>query len=167
MSRPQKSKSASSSREIAQNRRARFDYHLESRYEAGLVLEGWEVKSIRAGRMQLTGSYIGEIKGALFLMGAHITPLESASTHIVPDPDRPRKLLLNRREIGQIVGAIRERHRTCVCLSAHWHKGNVKVAIAVAAGKKMHDKRAAQRDRDWSRRKRRIMKSGGSASADD
>ena len=166
MSRHKKPDQAGSSREIARNRRARFDYHLETQYEAGLVLQGWEVKSMRAGRLQLANSYVGEIKGALFLLGAHISPLESTSTHVVADPGRPRKLLLHRREMAQIISAVREKQRTCVCISAYWHKGKAKIAIAVATGKKRHDKRADQRDRDWSREKQRIIKSGGAANSD-
>lgn len=160
MSSSKKPKSGQSSREIAHNRRARFDYHFESRYEAGLALEGWEVKSMRAGQLQLNNSFIGEIKGALYLLHAHIRPLQSTSTQAPADPERPRKLLLHGHEIAQIISAIREKNRTCVCISAYWHKNKVKVDIATATGKKQHDKRAAQRDRDWLRDKQRIQKSG-------
>lgn len=158
MSRNKKPTSQKLSREIAHNRRARFDYHFEARYEAGLMLEGWEVKSIRAGQLQLANSYVGEIKGALYLLSAHISPLPTAQTYPPPDPERARKLLLHGREMAQIISAIREKNRTCVCISAHWHQGKVKADIAVATGKKQHDKRATQRDRDWSREKQRINK---------
>lgn len=143
---------------IAQNRRARFDYNLDSRFEAGLVLEGWEVRSLRAGKVQLPGSFVVERGGELFLVGARINPLPSASTHVQPQPDRMRKLLLHRHEITQVVNGIRKKGKTCVCTAMYWQTGKAKVAIALARGKQRHDKRAASKERDWAREQRRIIK---------
>lgn len=144
--------------EIARNRRANFDYNLGERFEAGLMLQGWEVKSLRAGRLQLINSFVGERAGELYLMGAHVSPLESASTHITTDELRYRKLLLNRKEVSRILAGIREKGRTCVCISVYWKKGKAKAAIALAAGKKQHDKRAAERDKEWVRTRQRVLK---------
>ena len=155
----QRSKKAASA-SIAQNKKARHDYHIEERLEAGLVLEGWEVKSLRAGKIQLRDAYVLLKDGEAFLFGALITPLPSASTHITPDPRRTRKLLLNRREIDRLRGAIERRGLTVVALALYWKNGRVKCEIGVARGKKQHDKRAAEKARDWQREKSRLLKAG-------
>jgi SsrA-binding protein len=143
---------------IVVNRRARFDYSLEERYECGVELQGWEVKSLRAGKAQLVDSYVLVKDGEAFLLGAHITPLSSASTHVVADPQRTRRLLLHKKEIMHIYGATQQKGYTCVATSLYWKGNRVKCEIALAKGKKSHDKRATERDRDWEREKRRIMK---------
>ncbi len=142
---------------IVQNKKARFDYHIDETYEAGLALEGWEVKSIREGRVQLKESYALVHQGEIYLYGAHITPLPSASTHIKPDPTRNRKLLLHRAEIDKLIGAIDRKGYTLVPLSLYWKHGRVKLSLGLGKGKKKHDKRAAQKDRDWSRQKARVL----------
>jgi len=144
---------------IALNKKARFEYALEERLEAGLVLEGWEVKSLRAGRAQLTESYVYIRDGEAWLLGAHITPLNTASTHIRPDPTRTRKLLLHRQQLDRLIGAVERKGYTLVPLNLHWSKGNAKLELGLAKGKKQHDKRAAEKDRDWKRQKSRILKS--------
>ena len=144
---------------IAANRRARFDYRLEDRLEAGIALEGWEVKSLRSGRAQLTEGYVAFRGGEAFLQGAHISPLPSASTHVQPDPVRPRRLLLHRREIDRLAGAVQRDGYTVVPLDLHWTRGRAKLAIATAKGKRRTDKRASDRDRDWQRERERLMKS--------
>lgn len=143
---------------IASNKKARFDYHLETQFEAGLVLEGWEVKSIRAGHVQLKESYILLKHGEAWLIGAHITPLKTASTHIDPDPVRSRKLLLHERELNKLVSAREREGYTIVPLDLHWFKNRVKIQIAIAKGKKEYDKRASIKERDWDREKRRVLK---------
>lgn len=155
-----KKKKAPAGNLIAANRRARFEYHLEDRYEAGLVLEGWEVKSLRAGRAQIAESYVAFRNGEAFLEGAHLSPLPSASTHVEPDPLRPRRLLLHRREIDRLAGAVQRRGYTAVPLDLHWSRGRAKLTIAAARGKRRVDKRAAERDRDWRRQRERLLKSG-------
>ena len=145
---------------IAHNRKARHDYHIDERYEAGLVLEGWEVKSLRAGKVQLRDGYVLLKNGEAFLFGALINPLPSASTHISPDPQRSRKLLLNRRELDHLRGAVERKGLTVVALALYWKSGRVKVEIGVARGKKQHDKRAVEKDRDWQREKSRLLKAG-------
>jgi SsrA-binding protein len=145
---------------IAENRKARHDFFIEERLEAGLVLEGWEVKALRAGRASLTESYAILKDGEAFLFGAHIAPLNSASTHVRPDPVRTRKLLLSRRELDRLVGAVERKGYTLVPLSLYWQRGRAKLALGLAKGKKQHDKRAADKDRDWRRQKARIMKKG-------
>lgn len=145
-------------RVIATNKKARHDYLLETQFEAGLVLEGWEIKSIRDGRVQLKESYIMLRKSEAWLIGAHISPLQTASTHIDPDPLRSRKLLLNRREINRLFVAKDREGYTIVPLDLHWSSNRVKIQIATAKGKKQHDKRAAEKDRDWQREKDRLMK---------
>ena len=147
---------------IALNKKARFDYHLEEKYEAGMVLEGWEVKSMRAGRAQLKESYVIIRNGELFLFGAHISPLTSTSTHHIADPTRMRKLLLNRREISRLIGAVEREGYTLVPVALYWKKGRAKLEIALAKGKKQHDKRSAIKDREWKRDKERMMKHGKS-----
>ena len=143
---------------IGVNRKARFDYHLQDEYEAGIALEGWEVKSLRAGRLQLNDSYIFIRNGEAYLLGALITPLATASTHIQPDAMRMRKLLLHRRELDKLVGLTERQGFTVVPLSMYWKNNRVKIKIALAKGKQAHDKRAAAKDRDWNRDKQRIMR---------
>lgn len=155
-----KKKPAAPSSTIAQNKKARHDYHIEDDFEAGLVLEGWEVKSLRAGRAQLKESYVIVRQGELFLFHAHFAPLPAASTHIQADPTRTRKLLLNRREIGRLIGAVERSGYTIVPLSLYWKKGRVKLKIALAKGKKQFDKRAAIKEREWNRDKQRLLKAG-------
>ena len=150
-----KSKQPSS---IARNKKARHDYHIDERFEAGLVLEGWEVKSLRAGKAQLRDAYVLLKDNEAFLFGALINPLPSASTHINPEPQRTRKLLLHRREIDHLKGAVERKGMTAVALALYWKKGHAKVEIALARGKRQHDKRAAEKDRDWQREKSRILK---------
>ncbi len=146
------------SNNIAFNKRARHDYTLEDKFEAGIVLEGWEVKSLRAGRVQMTDTYVMVKDGEIWWVAGQITPLISASTHIHPEPTRSRKLLLHRREIDKLIGAVERKGYTLVPLSLYWKKGNVKMEIALAKGKKEHDKRAASKERDWQRDKQRILK---------
>jgi len=152
-----KEKSAASGK-IALNKKARHDYFVEDTFEAGLALEGWEVKSLRAGRGQLTESYVHLRNGEAWLLGAHIAPLSTASTHIKPDPTRTRKLLMHRLELDRLVGAVERKGYTLVPLNLHWSKGRVKLDIGLAKGKKQHDKRASEKDRDWKRQKSRILK---------
>ncbi len=142
---------------IAQNKKARFDYHIDETFEAGLVLEGWEVKSIRDGRVQLKESYAILHRGEVFLQGCHITPLISASTHISPQQTRERKLLLHRKEIDKLIGAVDRKGYTLVPLSLFWSRGKVKLSIGLGKGKKQHDKRATEKDRDWQRQKARTL----------
>lgn len=144
---------------IAVNKKARFDYSIEDTFQAGLVLEGWEVKSLREGRAQITESYVHVRNGEAWLLGAQITPLGTVSTHIRPDPTRTRKLLLNRNELDRLIGAVERKGYTLVPLNLHWSKGRAKLDIGLAKGKKSHDKRAAEKDRDWKRQKGRLMKS--------
>ncbi len=143
---------------IAQNKRARFDYHLLDTYEAGVSLAGWEVKALRAGRVQLTDSYVLMKDGEAFLLGAQITPLETASTHFVTDPTRTRKLLLHRQELARINAGISQKGQTCVCTALYWKGHLVKAKVALAEGKKQHDKRDTEKDRDWQRQKARIVR---------
>jgi len=145
---------------IAQNRKARHDYHIEGRYEAGLVLEGWEVKALRAGKGQLRDAYVVFKNGEAFLFGAQISPLASASTHVNPEPQRSRKLLLNRLEIDRLIGAVERKGMTIVALGLYWKNGRVKVELGLAQGKKQHDKRASEKARDWQREKSRLLKGG-------
>ncbi len=155
------SKKESSPRQlIAENRKARFDYFIEERYEAGLALEGWEVKALRAGRAQLKEAYVYLRGGEAFLIGAHISPLPSTSTHITADPVRTRKLLLHRRELQHLIGAVERRGYTLVPLELYWKNGRAKLQIGLAKGKKLHDKRAAERDRDWERDRARLLRRG-------
>jgi len=143
---------------IAENKRAHFDYFIEERYEAGIMLEGWEVKAIRAGRAQIKEGYV-VIKGSeLFLIGAHISPLGSASTHIHPDATRTRKLLLHAAEIKRLIGKVEQRGYTMVPLNFHYLRGLIKCEIGLAKGKKQHDKRETEKNRDWEREKARIIR---------
>ena len=144
---------------IAENRKARHEYFIEERYEAGISLMGWEVKSLRAGRAQLTEAYVVVSHGEVFLVGAHISPLASASTHVITDPVRKRKLLLNRAEIDHLTGAVERAGYTLVPLEIYWKAGRAKLRIGLAKGKKQHDKRATEKDRDWQRDKARLLRS--------
>ncbi len=148
----------SSGRLIAVNRRARHDYFIEHKFEAGLALEGWEVKSLRDGRAQITEAYVNLRKGEAWLVGAHISPLTSTSTHIKANPTRSRKLLLNRHELDRLTGAVERKGFAIVPLDLHWEKGNAKLELGLAKGKKQHDKRADKKDQDWQRQKARILK---------
>ena len=145
-------------RVIAENRRARYDYFIEERLEAGLALEGWEVKAMRAGRAQLTEGYVYMRNNEAFLIGAHIAPLKTASTHKVADPVRTRKLLLNRGELDRLSGAVERRGYTLVPLELYWKHGRAKLQLGLAKGKKQHDKRATEKDRDWVRDKARLLR---------
>lgn len=147
-------------RTIAVNRKARHDFFIEENIEAGLALEGWEVKSLRAGRANLTESYAIIRNGEAYLFGAHFSPLTSASTHIQPDPTRTRKMLLNRRELDRLIGMVERKGYTLVPLSLYWQRGRAKLDLGLAKGKKQHDKRATDKDRDWQRQRERIMKKG-------
>ena len=142
---------------IVENRKAFHDYFIEERYEAGLVLEGWEVKAIRAGRAQISDAYVIVDKGALWLIGAHISPLLSASTHVSADPTRTRKLLMNAEEIRRLIGKVEQRGFTLVPLDLHFAKGRIKLQIALARGKLKHDKRASEREKEWQREKTRLL----------
>jgi SsrA-binding protein len=146
---------------IAENRRARYDYFIEERLEAGLVLQGWEVKSMRAGKAQVAEAYVYLKEGEAFLFGANITPLKTASTHVIPEPTRTRKLLLNKSELSRLIGSVERKGYTMVPLDLHWKGGKAKLEIGLAKGKKQHDKRATEKDRDWERNKGRIMRGRG------
>lgn len=143
---------------IALNRKARFDYVIEQEFEAGVALQGWEVKSLRDGRAQLKESYVIIMGGELFLIGAHLSPLNSTSSHIHADPTRRRKLLLHKKEIGKLIGAREQAGYTIVPLSLYWKRGRVKAKIALAKGKKQHDKRHAIKQREWDRDRERLFK---------
>ena len=153
-----KSISKAGTKTIALNRKAHHDYFIQERFEAGLVLEGWEVKSLRDGRLQLKESYVVMRNSAAWLIGAHISPLLSASTHIKPDPTRSRKLLLHQRELDKLIGATERKGSTVVPLSIYWKKGKAKLEIALVEGKKQHDKRATLKEREWNREKERTLK---------
>lgn len=140
------------------NKKAFHDYFIEDRYEAGIVLEGWEIKAIRAGRAQIKESYVIIKDGELFLIGAHISPLIQASTHIKPDPVRTRKLLLHKQEIGKLVGKVERSGYALVPIDLHFTRGRVKLAVGLAKGKKQHDKRDTEKDRDWNREKAQLMR---------
>jgi SsrA-binding protein len=143
---------------IAENRRARFEYHIEEPFEAGIALEGWEVKSVRAGQVQLTDGYVLIRDGELYLIGCRINPLKTASTHVKPEPDRTRKLLMHKDQIRRLVGKVEQRGYTLVPLNLHYKGGRIKVEIALAKGKTTHDKRETERDRDWQRERGRLMR---------
>jgi SsrA-binding protein len=143
---------------IVENRKAFFDYFIEDRFEAGLVLVGWEAKAIRAGRAQLKEGYVVLQNGAFYLIGSHISALPEASTHVNPDPVRTRKLLLNQAEIDKLIGKVEQRGYTIVPLNLHYSKGIIKLEIGLAKGKKQHDKRDTEKERDWQREKQQIMK---------
>ncbi|WP_136417315.1 MULTISPECIES: SsrA-binding protein SmpB [Oxalobacteraceae] len=143
---------------IVDNKKAFHDYFIEERFEAGMVLEGWEVKAIRAGRVQLKEAYVIVRQGEVFLFGAHISPLSAASTHINPDPVRTRKLLLNAEEIKKLIGKVERAGYTLVPINMHFAKGRIKCEIGLAKGKKQHDKRESERQRDWQREQQTILK---------
>ena len=145
---------------IAKNKSARFEFFIEETLEAGIELQGWEVKSLREKKLQLTESYVFIKDHQLWLSGAHIAPLQSASTHVNPEPARVRRLLAHRHEIDRMEGQVERKGYTLIALSAYWSRGRAKLSIGVAKGKKLHDKRATQKERDWSRDKARIMKRG-------
>jgi SsrA-binding protein len=153
-----KKKTPSTDNTIVLNKKARHDYFIEDTYEAGIVLEGWEVKSLRAKSIQVKESYIILKAGEAWLQGAHISPLPTASTHIKPDPVRPRKLLLHRTEIDRMIGAVERKGYTIVPVKLDWIRGRAKVQVGVAKGKQQHDKRNTEKDRDWDRQKSRILK---------
>lgn len=157
MSKANSAKAGTSS--IAVNKKARHEFFIEERLEAGLALEGWEVKSLRAGRIQLVDSYVIIKDGEAWLLGALITPLPTVSTHFVPDPRRTRKLLLHREELDKLIGAVERKGYTLLALSLYWKRGRCKVELGLAKGKQAHDKRASERDRDWQREKERLLKS--------
>ena len=143
---------------IAKNRKAAFNYFIEERFEAGLALQGWEVKSMRAGKAQLSEAYVTVKEGEIWLFGAHMTPLSSASSHVEADPTRTRKLLMHRGEIDRLTGLVERRGFTLVPLELYWKQGRAKLAVGLARGKRKRDKRAAEKDRDWARDKERILK---------
>ncbi|HSG59528.1 MAG TPA: SsrA-binding protein SmpB [Woeseiaceae bacterium] len=143
---------------IAVNRRARHDYHIDDSFEAGLVLEGWEVKALRAGNAQIGEGYVNVRNGEAWLIGAHFSPLKTASTHVKADPTRTRKLLLHRSQLDRLIGAVERKGNTLVPLDLHWSKGRAKLLVGLARGKKQHDKRRDAKDRDWQRQKERILK---------
>lgn len=145
-------------RRIAENRRARHEYFIEDTYEAGLALQGWEVKALREGRAQIAESYVTIRNNEAWLLGAHITPLTQASTHIHPDQTRTRKLLLNARELAQLIGKVERAGYTLIPLDLHWTRGRAKLQFGLAKGKKLHDKRATIKDRDWQRQKERLTR---------
>lgn len=148
----------SSQKTIAVNRKARHEYTFEQHFETGLVLSGWEVKSIRAGKVQIAESYVILKKGEAWLIGSNITPLLSASTHVRAEPTRSRKLLLHRKELKSLIGHIERKGYTLIPLSLYWKQSHIKLEIALAKGKKDHDKRETEKDRDWSRQKQRLGK---------
>ncbi|HHM05533.1 MAG TPA: SsrA-binding protein SmpB [Gammaproteobacteria bacterium] len=158
MARRPKKKTAAPGSTIALNKKARHDYSIEDRFDAGLVLEGWEVKSLRAGRVNLAESYVIVKNGEAWLLGCLITPLPTASTHIHPDARRTRKLLLHRQELDKLTGAVERKGYTLVALALYWKKGRAKLEIGLAKGKKLHDKRAAEKEREWQREKQRLLK---------
>lgn len=144
---------------IVDNKKAFHDYFIEEKYEAGLVLEGWEVKSIRAGRANLKEAYVVVKNGAIWLIGCHISPLPAASTHVLPDPTRSRKLLLHAGEIDKLIGRTERAGYTLMPLDLHYTRGRIKLNVGLAKGKKQHDKRAAEKDREWQREKQRLVRS--------
>jgi SsrA-binding protein len=143
---------------IVQNRKAFHDYFIEERFEAGIALEGWEVKAIRAGRAQLKEAYVIVSNGELVLIGCHLSPLPAASTHFIPDPTRTRKLLLHAEEISQLIGSVERAGYTLVPIDMHYKGGRIKLELGLAKGKKQHDKREAERAREWRREKQRLLK---------
>lgn len=144
---------------IAQNKKAFFDFFIEDKFEAGIVLEGWEVKAIRDHRVNLKEAYVVIMRGEIYLIGCHITPLGAASTHVRPDAIRTRKLLLHNEEIAKLIGKVERSGYTIVPLDLHFSKGKIKANIGLAKGKKQHDKRNTEKERDWEREKGRIMRS--------
>lgn len=153
-----KAKDSSGSGTISLNKKAGFDYFLLERFEAGLALEGWEVKSLRAGRIQIRDSYVIIKNQEAFLIGALITPLLTASTHIVPEAQRTRKLLLHREELNKLIGAVERKGQTLIPTAMYWKNGRAKLEVALAKGKKDYDKRETEKERDWDREKERLFK---------
>ena len=153
-----KPKNTQKSTTIALNKRAKHDFHLEEKFEAGISLQGWEVKSLRAGKVQLTDSYVFLKNGEAFLLNVHITPLNTASTHFVTEPTRPRKLLLNQKELSRLFNAVNQKGHTCIATALYWKQHLVKCEIALAKGKQSHDKRESEKDRDWERQKQRLSR---------
>lgn len=143
---------------IGRNKKAFHDYSIEDKFEAGLVLEGWEVKSLRDKKLQMRDAHVIIKNAEAWLLGAYITPLATASTHINPDPSRTRKLLLNRQELSKLIGSVERKGYTIVPLSMYWKRGRAKIQIGLAKGKRAHDKRAADKERDWQRQKQRILR---------
>jgi SsrA-binding protein len=143
---------------IVENKKAFHDYFVEERFEAGIALEGWEVKAIRAGRAQLKEAYVVLTHGEVFLIGAHVSPLPTASTHVQPDPTRTRKLLLNASEISKLIGAVERAGYTLVPINLHYARRRIKLEIGLAKGKKQHDKRQSEKDRDWKREQQRLLR---------
>jgi SsrA-binding protein len=143
---------------IAENRRARHEYHIDEKFEAGIVLQGWEVKAIRAGQVQLTDGYVVIRDGELQLIGLRINPLRTASTHVYPEPDRTKKLLMHKEQIRRLIGKVEQKGFTLVPLDLHYKDGRVKVEVALAKGKAQHDKRESEREKDWAREKGRLMR---------
>lgn len=143
---------------IVENKKAFHDYFIEQRFEAGIALEGWEAKAIRAGRVQLKEAYVIVSNAELYLVGCHMSPLPTASTHITPDPTRTRKLLLHATEINKLIGSVERSGYTLVPLDMHYSRGRVKLEIGLAKGKKQHDKRAAEKDREWRREQQRLLR---------
>lgn len=143
---------------IAQNKKARHEFHLEDKFEAGLALQGWEVKSLRAGKVSITETYVTIDKGEAYLLGCRITPLNQASSHVICDPERPRKLLLNKRELERLMGARDRQGYSIVATAMYWKACWVKIEIHLAKGKHAHDKRDSVKDKDWARQKERMMK---------
>ncbi len=143
---------------IAENRRARHDYHIDEKFEAGVVLQGWEVKAIRSGQVQLTDGYVVIRDGELYLIGLRINALRTASTHVHPEPDRTKKLLMHKDEIRRLIGKVEQKGFTLVPLDLHYKGGRVKAEIALAKGKAQHDKRDSEREKDWQREKGRLMR---------
>ncbi len=160
MAKKSKKQGSSGDSTIALNKKARHDYFIEERYEAGIALEGWEVKSLREGRIQLKESYVVIKDAEAFLLGAHISPLATASTHIHPNPTRTRKLLMHRRELNKLIGLVERKGFTLVPTAMYWKRGRAKLEIGLAKGKKQHDKRTTEKERDWKRDKQRILKHG-------
>ena len=143
---------------IAQNKKAFHDYFVEQKFEAGIALEGWEVKAIRAGRAQLKEAYVIVRNNEIFLIGCHVSPLPSASTHLHPDPVRTRKLLLHAEEINRLIGNVERAGYTLLPLDMHYTRGRIKLEVGLAKGKKQHDKRHAEKEREWQREKQRLLK---------
>lgn len=156
----QSPKAGSTGSTIALNKKARHEFSIEDRFEAGIALEGWEVKSLRAGKIQIVDSYVMVKNAEVYLIGCLITPLQTASTHIHPDPTRTRKLLMHRNEIDKLIGAVDRKGYTIVPMAMYWKRGRVKLEVGLAKGKKDHDKRADAKDRDWQREKQRVLKHG-------
>ena len=144
---------------IALNKKARFNFFIEEKFEAGLALEGWEVKSLRAGKAQLSESYVTVRNNEAWLLGTHISPMTSASTHVKADPTRTRKILMHRRELDRLTGLVERKGYTLVPLELYWARGRAKLAVGLAKGKQKHDKRATEKDRDWQRDKARLLRS--------